>query len=110
MSQNFGQKITNHSGISLKFPCDQCEYKAARKDYLIFHVESKHQGLKHPCDQCDYKATYKSSLLIHKKSIGQKKNRSLKKQTIKLFKKKEKLKLKIIHYIQSVIPLNIMNL
>ena len=32
------------------------------------HVESIHEGVRYPCDQCDYKATQKGSLKRHKKS------------------------------------------
>ena len=53
----------------MKFPCDQCDYKATWKSHLLTHIKSKHKGVKFPCDQCDYKATRKESLFKHIKSI-----------------------------------------
>ena len=48
-----------HKGV--KFPCDQCDYKATRTGPLLEHIKSIHEGVKFPCDQCDYKATLKES-------------------------------------------------
>ena len=54
--------------VGVKYPCDQCDYKATRKHSLLTHIKSIHKGVKYPCDQCDYKATYKNHLLKHIKS------------------------------------------
>ena len=60
---------SKHGGI--KYPCDQCDFKATQKSNLLTHLKSKHEGVKYPCDQCDYKATTKGSFLIHFKSKHQ---------------------------------------
>ena len=52
----------------VKFPCDQCDYKATQKGDLLKHIKSLHEGVKIPCGQCDYKATEKGHLLRHVKS------------------------------------------
>jgi len=56
-----------HEGV--KFPCKQCDYKATEKGNLLRHIKSTHEGIKYPCEQCDYKATQKNHLLKHIKSI-----------------------------------------
>ena len=50
---------------NVKFPCDQCDYKAKDKGYLLKHIKSRHEGVKYPCDQCAYKATFKGALRRH---------------------------------------------
>ena len=35
---------TIHEGV--KFPCEQCDYKATQKGDLLRHIKSKHQGVK----------------------------------------------------------------
>ena len=42
-----------HEGV--KYPCNQCDYKAKWKSSLLTHMKSKHD-ITSPCDQCDYKA------------------------------------------------------
>ena len=54
---------SEHEGV--KYPCDQCDYKATWKHSLKRHFKSKHVGVKHACDQCDHKATQRSDLFIH---------------------------------------------
>ena len=53
----------------IKFPCEQCDYKATFKGNLLTHIKSTHEGVKFPCEHCDYKATEKGSLSKHIKSI-----------------------------------------
>ena len=36
---------------------------------LLTHIKSIHEGIKYPCDQCDFKATHKGTLKSHMKSI-----------------------------------------
>ena len=48
---------------SVKFPCNQCNYKATYKWHLLAHIKSIHEGIKYSCDKCDYKATRKDNLL-----------------------------------------------
>ena len=57
-----------HIGSPVKYPCDQCNYKATYKSNLNTHLKSKHKGIKYPCEQCDYKASFKVALLTHLKS------------------------------------------
>ena len=52
-----------HEGV--KFPCNQCDYKATQKGNLMTHIKSRHQGVIFPCNLCDYKATQKSNLMTH---------------------------------------------
>ena len=56
-----------HEGV--KFPCEQCDYKATEKGELLRHMKSIHEGVKFTCEQCDYKATGNGYLLTHIKSI-----------------------------------------
>ena len=42
-----------HEGV--KYPCDQCDYKATQKQFLLEHEKSKHEGVMFSCDQCEYK-------------------------------------------------------
>ena len=53
----------------LRFLCDQCNYKATRKDTLFQHINSIHKGIKFPCDQCEYKAGGRGTSLNHIRSI-----------------------------------------
>ena len=45
--------------------CDQCDYKAAMKELLKKHKQSKHEGIKYRCDQCDYKSSFRQKLVIN---------------------------------------------
>ena len=36
-----------------------------QKDHLMTLIKSMHEGVKFPCEQCDYKATQKGKLVIH---------------------------------------------
>ena len=53
----------------VKFPYNQCNYKATRKDSLLTHIQSKHEGVRFPCPRCNYKATQMENLLTHINSI-----------------------------------------
>merc|ERR1712150_135882 len=54
---------SKHEGI--KYPCNHCEYQATDKSNLQKHVQSVHEGIKYPCNQCDYKATTQAILQTH---------------------------------------------
>ena len=41
---------------------DQCKNKSTVAGHLKTHVESIHEGVRYPCDQCNYKATEKGNL------------------------------------------------
>ena len=49
----------------VRYPCDQCDYKATLVISLKRHIESEHDGIKYPCNQCEYKATQKPDLKRH---------------------------------------------
>ena len=53
------------------FPCKHklCDYKATRKDNLMRHIKSTHEGFKFSCEQCDYQATKRGNLMTHIKSV-----------------------------------------
>ena len=57
---------SKHEGV--RFPCDQCDYKAVQKPSLVRHIKTVHEGVKFPCEECDYKAAQKFTLMRHKKS------------------------------------------
>ena len=59
--------MSQHEGI--RYSCDQCSYKAARKGYLKIHFESEHEGICFTCDQCRYKAIRKYYPNHHMKSM-----------------------------------------
>ena len=39
------------------------------KNNLIRHHQAVHLGRKYPCEECDYKAAHKSSLTTHQNSV-----------------------------------------
>ena len=54
-----------HQGMHLH-ACDHCDYQALELRHLKTHIQSQHEGIKNfNCNQCEYKATYKSSLTYH---------------------------------------------
>ena len=71
------RKLTLHVKVmheGFRYACDQCDYKATRKDNLLYlHINSKHsakhEGVKYACDYCDYQARRKDNLAKHTKSI-----------------------------------------
>ena len=81
-----------HNGV--KYPCDQCDYVGAVKDYLLrhkqykhksgpitcpwtdcdhkvrkeklqIHIRFQHEGISHDCEECDYKAATLYRLNAH---------------------------------------------
>ena len=56
---------SKHEGV--KYPCNQCDYKATGKRHLPQHVKSQHEGVKYPCNQCNYQGSY-HALKFHIKS------------------------------------------
>ena len=49
-----------------KYPCDECNFAAARADTLREHIQVIHERVKNfHCDQCDYSATRKAALNRH---------------------------------------------
>ena len=54
---------SKHEGI--RYPCDQCDYKATDKGNLMKHIKSIHEGIRYPCGQCTHKAISKGYLKMH---------------------------------------------
>ena len=52
-----------HEGI--KYPCNQCDSQFTQQRHLQTHIQSIHEGIKYPCLQCNYQATEKGSLQKH---------------------------------------------
>ena len=50
----------------MKYPCDECVYKATEKGNLRMHVKLIHERVRYTCDQCDYEATEKVYLSKHR--------------------------------------------
>ena len=51
------------------FNCQHCDYKAKRKQNLVTHLQSIHEGVKYSCHQCGWKAKHLPSLYVHIQSI-----------------------------------------
>ena len=51
--------------LVLRYPCDQCKYKATDKSHLRRHKQRVHQGLKHPCELCGQLYSDMSTLKRH---------------------------------------------
>ena len=61
-----------HEGV--KYKCDHCDHKSARKSSLRRHKKTVHEGVKHQqralrqqCSKCDYTANIKRFLKFHEK-------------------------------------------
>jgi len=68
--QNCKRKnVTSSDDNSRKFPCDECEYSAAKRSNLKVHVLAKHKGVKFPCHVCEYKGSSKGNTAKHMKNI-----------------------------------------
>jgi predicted RNA-binding Zn-ribbon protein involved in translation (DUF1610 family) len=51
---------------SVRYQCDQCDYKASQQSNLTTHKKAMHEGVRYTCDQCGFTATQQSSLSTHK--------------------------------------------
>ena len=56
-----------HEGVKI-FKCNECERSFNKKINLITHIRGVHEGVKFPCNECDYKATAMSNLYAHRKN------------------------------------------
>ena len=54
---------SKHEGI--KYSCNQCDYQATQQGNLQKHIQSVHEGIKYPCNHCDYQATKQGNLQTH---------------------------------------------
>ena len=45
--------------------CPECQMKFTRSSSLMEHIRIQHEGIRYPCNQCDYKATKLYSLKFH---------------------------------------------
>ena len=50
------------------YPCDLCQFQAARSDQLKRHVRRVHERVKYPCDQCEFQAAWPHGLVQHKRN------------------------------------------
>lgn len=55
--------------LGVKYPCDQCDYKAPLPHSLRQHIKTVHEGVKYPCDFCDFKAATNVNLRNHIKTV-----------------------------------------
>ena len=64
---NVKKSLTRHKQTheGVRYPCNQCDYKATLSSNLITHIKSQHEGVRYPCQHCDYKATTSSHLNTH---------------------------------------------
>ena len=51
--------------------CNQCDYRATRRQSLKQHVESMHENVKFKCPNCDKAYSNKTHMLNHKKATHQ---------------------------------------
>ena len=56
-------KQSEHEGK--KYPCNACNFFAAKKVILRTHKQSVHDRKKYHCDACDFLTTQKGSLIRH---------------------------------------------
>jgi len=62
--------LERHKETHLKrYPCDQCDYIANKKNNLTVHRDSVHKGVSYSCDQCDYNAPIKANFKLHMELI-----------------------------------------
>ena len=50
------------SNDSKSIECPECGAVFTQKGSMVKHYRSKHEGIKYPCNQCDYKAKQKGNL------------------------------------------------
>ena len=48
------QKNMHELKPRLNIQCDQCEYKASKKELLTRHSKSEHLGIKYSCQDCEF--------------------------------------------------------
>ena len=54
-----------HTGII--YNCDQCDYKAGRRNKLDDHIRNQHDEHTYSCQECDFGTSIKEHLMHHKK-------------------------------------------
>ena len=59
------KRIKRSKNVVIKYPCDSCEYSAAKSSVLKRHIEIKHKGLRYLCDKCEYATTTSGNLKTH---------------------------------------------
>ena len=57
MDQGFEPELKKNKRSKVKFPCNKCDFVAARVFTLTRHVKNKQEGIRYPCSQCNYAAT-----------------------------------------------------
>ena len=59
------KRIKRSINVVIKYPCDSCEYSAAKSSVLKRHIEIKHKGLRYLCDKWEYATTTSGNLKTH---------------------------------------------
>ena len=63
-----GERVKKKKEIQ-SYPCEECDYVAKRKEYLVRHKNSIHEQKRYPCDICDFSSTQKYYLTYHKEGV-----------------------------------------
>ena len=53
----------------MKYYCEYCDFNIGSQTSLKLHVRVKHDGIRYPCDECKYKATTAGNLLKHTRKM-----------------------------------------
>ena len=64
------ENVRRHVGTvhGIKYPCDQCEFKATKEALLIVH-KKKHQKIVYSCNVCSFQTKNKQSLKVHTETL-----------------------------------------
>ena len=64
---NILRHVKNMHDRLRNFHCNECDKSFNQNSDLIKHVQGIHEGVKFPCNECPYKATTSSNLSAHRK-------------------------------------------
>ena len=60
----FNDQLKSEHG-SIKYECNQCDYRGISKQHLKDHQRRVHDGIKYQCNQCDYNSYRNDRLKTH---------------------------------------------
>jgi len=67
------KRHTNTVHFAIKnFKCSRCNKAFGLKSHLINHTRNIHEGIKYPCDECEFKASTSGNLCSHIKTVHRK--------------------------------------